>query len=234
MKLEIVNDEIMGGQCAYQYIAHAMETNTLHVLGLATGSTPLTLYKQMVDSHMNFDHVVSVNLDEYLGLAPNDTQSYHYFMQKHLFQYKPFKHSYIPDGLNGNNACQAYEEILEAYPVDIQILGIGRNGHIGFNEPGTAFDTPTHIVDLTPSTIEANQRFFEKKEDVPTQAISMGIGSIMKAKQIILLAYGESKAEAIKAMLEGPVTEEVPASILQRHNNVIVIADTKAAQLLSH
>ena len=233
MEIIKVKDQLAGGKKAFDIIKESLNNNQLHVLGLATGSTPETLYQEMVNSDLDFSNVVSVNLDEYEGLAPEDPQSYHYFMQKHLFDKKPFKHSYIPDGLGGEAACAKYEQILAENPIDIQILGIGQNGHIGFNEPGTPFDEGTHLVDLTESTIEANKRFFDKVEDVPTQAISMGIKSIMAAKHIILIAYGESKADAIYQMIKGPVTEELPASVLQNHPNVTVIVDDAAYSKLA-
>lgn len=232
MKVIKVQNQVEGGKKAFEIIKENLKQGNLKVLGLATGSTPETLYQEMVDSDLDFSNVVSVNLDEYEGLKPTDTQSYHYFMQKHLFDAKPFKESYIPDGLGGEEACEKYEEILAANPIDIQILGIGQNGHIGFNEPGTSFDERTHLVDLTKSTIEANKRFFDKVEDVPTRAISMGIKSIMSAKHIILLAYGENKADAIAGTINGKVTEELPASVLQNHSNVTVIVDEAAGSKL--
>jgi len=178
--------------------------------------------------------MVSVNLDEYVGLTGEDPQSYRYFMQENLFNEKPFKVSYLPKG-NEDTAEEEtarYNEILAQHPVDLQILGIGRNGHIGFNEPGTPFDSQTHLVHLDQSTIEANSRFFEKIEDVPTQAISMGIANILAAKSIILFAYGESKAQAIAGTVNGPKTESLPASALQGHPDVVIIADQAALSLL--
>lgn len=234
MKLIQVNNAVEGGKKAFELVKEAME-NGLETMGLATGSTPETLYQEMVSSDLDFSKLSSVNLDEYVGLSATDPQSYHMYMHEHLFAQKPFKESYIPNGkaIDLSAECQRYEEILMAHPVDLQILGIGRNGHIGFNEPGTAFDTPTHVVELTQSTIQANQRYFDKVEDVPTQAISMGIQSIMKSKMIILLAFGTAKAEAIKGMIEGPITEALPASVLQNHPNVVIIADLEATCELS-
>lgn len=234
MKLIQVNNAVEGGKKAFELVKEAME-NGLETMGLATGSTPETLYQEMVSSDLDFSKLSSVNLDEYVGLSATDPQSYHMYMHEHLFAQKPFKESYIPNGkaIDLFAECQRYEEILMAHPVDLQILGIGRNGHIGFNEPGTAFDTPTHVVELTQSTIQANQRYFDKVEDVPTQAISMGIQSIMKSKMIILLAFGTAKAEAIKGMIEGPITEALPASVLQNHPNVVIIADLEATCELS-
>ncbi len=204
------------------------------VLGLATGSTPIPLYQKLATSQINFSELVSINLDEYLGLDGEDEQSYRYFMTKHLFQYKPFKHSYVPDGKSEDHeaAMKAYDRIIAEHPIGLQLLGIGRNGHIGFNEPGTSFDSTTHIVNLTQSTVAANARFFEKESDVPMQAISMGIASVMSAKKILLIATGESKAEAVAATINGPITEDVPASILQKHSDVTIIIDEAAASKL--
>lgn len=153
-------------------------------------------------------------------------------MNKHLFKDKPFRHSYLPNGLATDTVAEVkhYDQIIKENPIDIQLLGIGRNGHIAFNEPGTSFDSTTHEVELTQSTIEANARFFDNIDDVPKSAICMGIASIMSAKKIVLLAYGEKKRWAIKHMIEGPITEEMPASILQKHPDVTIICDEAAAQ----
>ncbi|MGY3777201.1 glucosamine-6-phosphate deaminase [Isobaculum melis] len=235
MKTIIVKNNNEGTQKAFELIQAEMEKGHVSTLGLATGSTPIPLYDKMVASDLDFTQLTSVNLDEYVGLGETDTQSYRYFMNEHLFSQKPFKATYVPNGkaVDGAAECANYDAIIEANPIDIQILGIGSNAHIGFNEPGTPFDSTTHEVGLTESTIEANTRFFDKKEDVPTKAYSMGIASIMKAKKIILLAFGEAKAEAIKNTIDGPVTEEAPASILQNHDDVIIIADEAAAKLLN-
>jgi len=199
-----------------------------------TPSSPLEFYQQIVESDLDFSNLTSVNLDEYVGLDGDNPQSYRYFMQENLFNKKPFKESFLPRGVKDNAEAEVerYNQILADHPVDLQILGIGRNGHIGFNEPGTPFDSQTHLVELDQSTIEANARFFEKIEDVPTQAISMGIKNILDAKSILLFAYGESKAEAIAGTVEGPVTESLPASSLQNHPDVTIIADAAALSLL--
>lgn len=203
------------------------------VLGLATGSTPVTLYQEMVSSELDFSDMTSINLDEYVGLSGDDSQSYRYFMNEKLFNKKPFKETFVPNGLaDADVECARYDKIIAEHPVDIQILGIGGNAHIGFNEPGTPFDVTTHKVALTEETIEANKRFFDKAEDVPRFAYSMGIKSIMEAKEIILMAYGESKAEAIKATVDGEITEDVPSSILQKHDNVVLIVDEEVAKLI--
>ncbi|WHK86132.1 glucosamine-6-phosphate deaminase [Enterococcus faecalis] len=221
-----------GGKKAFELIKEGMN-NGAKVLGLATGSTPETLYKEMTASDVDFTEMTSVNLDEYVGLGGEDEQSYRYFMNKHLFDKKPFKETFVPNGKAEDlDAAAEYEKIIDAHPVDIQILGIGQNGHIGFNEPGTPLDSLTHVVELTESTINANKRYFDKVEDVPTRAVSMGIGSIMKGKKMILMAYGEAKAEAIKGMIDGPVTTDMPASALQNHQDVVVIIDDAAASKL--
>ncbi|KXF70457.1 glucosamine-6-phosphate deaminase [Enterococcus faecalis] len=222
-----------GGKKAFELIKEGMN-NGAKVLGLATGSTPETLYKEMTASDVDFTEMTSVNLDEYVGLDGEDEQSYRYFMNKHLFDKKPFKETFVPNGKaeDLDAASAEYEKIIDAHPVDIQILGIGQNGHIGFNEPGTPLDSLTHVVELTESTINANKRYFDKVEDVPTRAVSMGIGSIMKGKKMILMAYGEAKAEAIKGMIDGPVTTDMPASALQNHQDVVVIIDDAAASKL--
>lgn len=234
MKIIRVKDQIEGASVAFELLQKELAAGA-KVLGLATGSTPIAFYKKMVASNLDFSHLVSVNLDEYVGLGEENAQSYAYFMNEHLFAAKPFQVSYLPNGLADNldEEVERYNSVLEEHPVDLQILGIGRNGHIGFNEPGSSFTSRTRVVDLTPSTIEANSRFFEKKEDVPTQAISMGIASILAAKTIVLMAYGDDKAEAVRQMVEGPRVEKVPASALQGHDNVYVIVDEEAAARLS-
>ena len=232
-KIIRVKDAEEGGKKAFELIKEGID-NGAQVLGLATGSTPETLYQEMVKSDVDFSNCVSINLDEYIGLSGDNDQSYRYFMNSHLFNEKPFKATYVPNGKAEDLAaeCRHYEEILANHPIDIQILGIGENAHIGFNEPGTPFDTPTQVVELTESTINANKRNFEKIEDVPTTAISMGIGSIMKSKKVILIAYGEAKAEAIANTINGDMTTDVPASVLQNHPDVTVIVDEEASKRL--
>lgn len=230
--IKVANAE-EGGKKAFELIKEGMN-NGVKVLGLATGSTPETLYKEMTASDLDFTDMTSVNLDEYVGLGGEDDQSYRYFMNNQLFNKKPFKDTYVPNGKAEDLAaeCKHYESIIDSNPIDIQILGIGQNGHIGFNEPGTPLDSLTHVVELTESTINANKRNFEKVEDVPTRAVSMGIGSIMKGKKMILMAYGEAKADAIKGMIDGPVSVDLPASTLQNHSDVVVIIDDAAASKL--
>lgn len=207
------------------------------VLGLATGSTPVGAYENLVEWYkqgdLDFSQVTSVNLDEYRGLSGDNDQSYRYFMNKNLFDHVNIDKSrtFVPNGLepDSGKACSEYDEIIESVGgVDLQLLGIGHNGHIGFNEPADEFCRNTQCVDLTASTIEANKRFFEKEEDVPRQAYTMGIGTIMKAKKILLVASGADKAEIIAKSLTGPVTPQVPASILQFHNDVTVVCDEAA------
>lgn len=234
MKVITVKNQLEGAKIGFDLLKEAMD-NGAKTLGLATGSTPVEFYNQIVKSDLDFSDMISVNLDEYVGLDGSDEQSYRYFMSKHLFNEKPFKENFLPNGKAADLEAEtkAYDQIIAEHPIDFQILGIGQNGHIGFNEPGTSFEETTHVVDLQESTIKANARFFENEEDVPRQAISMGIASIMAAKSIVLMAYGESKAEAIKGMVEGEITEDMPASILQKHADVVVIADEAAAALLS-
>lgn len=233
MEIIIVKNHDEGGAVAFDLLKEAI-ANGAKTLGLATGSSPLSFYQRLVSSALDFSDMVSINLDEYVGISKDNPQSYHYFMTQQLFNQKPFKHSYLPDGLSEDtaDAARQYDHIICEHSIDFQILGIGRNGHIGFNEPGTPFDSQTHVVDLAPSTIEANARFFESIDQVPKQAISMGIASIMSAKKIVLMAYGAEKAEAVYQTVHGDVTEAVPASILQRHEDVVLILDEAAGALL--
>ncbi|PTY79418.1 glucosamine-6-phosphate deaminase [Heyndrickxia sporothermodurans] len=219
---------------AFDIIKTGIENGSIHTLGLATGGTPLKFYEIFRTSKLDVSNVSTVNLDEYVGLNAKDENSYRYYMEKELFSHMNFKKTFLPNGMAADldEECLHYEAILQDHPVDVQILGIGENGHIGFNEPGTSFNSLTHVVELTESTREANKRYFDKEEDVPTHAISMGIKSILSAKKIILLAFGANKAEAVKQMIEGEVSEDCPASVLQKHPNVIVLADQKAASLL--
>ncbi len=234
MKVIQVKHAQEGGKQAFAQLKEAMDKG-ITTLGLATGSTPVTLYQEMVTSALDFSHLTSINLDEYVGLSGENPQSYRYFMNEHVFNKKPFKETFVPNGQakDLDEECARYNDIIAQHPIDLQVLGIGRNGHIGFNEPGTSFDVQTHVVALTDSTIEANKRYFDSIEEVPTHALSMGIASILKSKQIILMAFGKEKAAAVAKMIEGPVTEQLPASVLQTHPNVIVIVDEQAASELS-
>ena len=210
------------------------------VLGLATGSTPVGTYKQLVEWYnkgdLDFSEVSTVNLDEYKGLDHDNDQSYYYFMMNNLFKHVniDLSRTHVPDGTEPDpeKACADYEKIVKSYGgIDLQLLGLGHNGHIGFNEPSDNFAKVTHCVDLTESTIKANARFFEKIEDVPTQAYTMGIGTIFKAKRILLIASGKDKAEIVKKAFCGPIDPQVPASILQLHPDVTVVLDEDAASL---
>lgn len=234
MEIIVVKDNLEGAKKALEIIKEGMEQGA-EVLGLATGSTPEPLYEEIIKSDLNFENMVSINLDEYVGLDKDDAQSYHYYMDEKLFSHKKFKETHLPDGKADDLAaeCKRYDQVIEENPIDIQILGIGHNAHIGFNEPGAPFDGATEVVELTESTINANKRYFDHVEDVPTEAVSMGIGSIVKGKKMVLMAFGAEKAEAIKNTLEGDVTTDVPASILQKHDDVVVILDEAAASKLS-
>lgn len=233
VQIQIFNNKEEASQYVLQRFADLLD-HTSPTFGLATGSTPETLYALLRESDLDFSKAIGINLDEYYGLDANHPQSYAYFMNEQLFKAKPFKHTYIPNGQNTNveEETSTYEDILSQHPIDLQILGIGTNAHIGFNEPGTPFDSQTHLVSLTPSTIASNQRFFEDASQVPQKAYSMGIHSIMNAKEIILMAFGEDKAEAIVQTIEGPIHTDVPASILQTHHHVTFVLDRAAASKL--
>ena len=209
------------------------------VLGLATGSTPVGTYEYLSKWYteryldIDFSDVKVVNLDEYKGLPRDNEQSYYYFMQHNLFQHINIKpeNTHIPNGLEEDEAkaCRDYEDVIKSLGgVDMQLLGIGGNGHIGFNEPGDVFIKDCHCIQLTDATIEANSRFFANKDEVPKKAYTMGIGNIMDAKKILLLASGKNKADAISQLLSGEVKAGVPASVLQLHHDVTIIADEEA------
>ena len=207
------------------------------VLGLATGSTPIGLYQQLVawyeKGDLDFSEVRTVNLDEYKGLSRENDQSYYYFMHHNLFDHVnlPAENSHLPNGMepDSDKECRRYSELIRSMGgVDLQLLGIGHNGHIGFNEPGDAFDNDVHCVNLTQSTIEANKRFFASVDDVPKQAYTMGIKTIMQAKKILIVASGEDKADIVRDAFFGPITPKVPASVLQLHNDVTLVADEAA------
>ena len=211
------------------------------VLGLATGSTPIGMYKQLVDWYnkgdLDFSQVKSVNLDEYVGLAPTHDQSYRYFMQTNLFDHVNIDpaNTNVPNGLaeNPEAECRRYNQVIrDLGGIDVQVLGMGHNGHIGFNEPEEAFELETHVVNLTESTIKANARFFASEDEVPKKAMTMGIKSIMQARQILVVVSGEGKADIVKRAFTGPVTPNVPASILQMHPNVVLVGDKAALSKL--
>lgn len=211
------------------------------VIGLATGSTPLPLYRELIEREkagkISFESVRTANLDEYKGLAPSDTQSYRRFMQENLFDHISIKpqNTIVPDGLAGSaeEMCKAYEDKIEEWGgIDLQLLGIGHNGHIGFNEPCGVFPVHTHEVALTDRTRNANKRFFASIDDVPKSAFTMGIGTVMAARKIVVIVTGEDKAEILGRAFCGPVTPEVPASVLQFHSDVTLVCDKAAAKFL--
>lgn len=234
MEIIKVKDSDELGRKAAEIVIETIKGKENPVLGLATGSTPEKLYANLVEKcntgEITFKNAVTFNLDEYVGLTIDDPQSYHYYMDKHLFDgidiQKENTHVLDGEAEDLQKECDSFEQLIkDAGEMDLQILGLGLNGHIGFNEPGTAFDSRTHIVELEQSTIEANSRFFESKEDVPTKALTMGIGTIMDAKKILFIVQGEQKADILKAVVHGEVTENIPASVLQQHPNVVLITD---------
>ncbi len=211
------------------------------VLGLATGSTPIGTYKELVAAYENgdldFSQVTTVNLDEYKGITKENDQSYYYFMNDNLFSKVNVRKecTFLPDGMepDSKKACEEYDKIVEKVGgQDLQLLGLGHNGHIGFNEPSDIFKAGTHCVDLTESTIKANQRFFASYDDVPKQAYTMGIKTIMAAKKILVVVSGKDKAPILKEVINGPITPEVQASVLQLHDDVIIVADEDALSML--
>lgn len=207
------------------------------VLGLATGSTPLGIYALLVDKYhrgdLDFSRLSTVNLDEYRGLPKDNKQSYHYFMHNHLFKHINIRpdHTFVPDGMEPDSelACQAHENIIRRLGgIDLQLLGLGNNGHIGFNEPAPFFEKDTHCVNLAESTIQANARFFGRIDQVPTQAYTMGIRTILRARRILVIVSGSGKADIVAKAFWGPVTPQIPASILQMHPDVTLVADKEA------
>ena len=207
------------------------------ILGLATGSSPIGTYKELIkrceEGDLDFSQVQSVNLDEYKGLSRDNDQSYYYFMNHNLFDHINIDkaNTHVPNGMESDaeKECANYEELIKSLGgIDLQLLGLGHNGHIGFNEPAEEFDKVTHCVDLQESTIEANKRFFASADDVPRQAYTMGIGTIMSAKKIVVVVSGEDKADIVKRAFSGPITPSVPASNLQKHPDVTVICDAAA------
>ena len=221
-------------QKAADIIAAQIKLKPNSILGLATGSTPEGLYKRLAELYrageLDFSGVTSINLDEYRGLSSDNDQSYAYYMKTNLFDHVNIKreNTNLPNGLadDSDAECSRYNEIISSSGgIDLQLLGIGPNGHIGFNEPADIFEDKTHCVKLTESTINANARFFERYEDVPKEAYTMGIGSIMRAGEVLLIASGRSKADIMRKALFGPVTPRVPASILQFHRNLTVVVD---------
>ena len=237
MKVIIDSAQNIAAMAAQQYVA-LLKRKPNAILGGATGSTPLGLYAELVRlnkaGEISFKDASSFNLDEYVGLDGTHDQSYRYFMDHNLFDHIDIDkaRTRVPSGIDVSDPAAYDKEIAAAGGVDLQLLGIGNNGHIGFNEPGTPFGSLTHIVELTESTREANKRFFASIDEVPTHAVTMGIKTVMQARSIILMAIGPAKAPIMKEMLQGPVTEKVPASVLQLHPDVTVYMDYEAAKLL--
>lgn len=241
MQLIILDTAAACDERGAQEIANQIQSKPDTVLGLATGSTPVGTYKNLIKKYkageISFAQVKTFNLDEYVGLSKDHPCSYYLFMQENLFKDIdiPVDSTNIPSGTASNpeEECKQYEEkIAAAGGIDLQLLGIGHNGHIGFNEPDTPFESTTHVVQLTQSTIDANSRFFDNADQVPRQAVSMGIKTIMQAKRLLLIAKGADKADIMKKVLQGPVTPEVPGSVIQLHPNVTVILDKEAASKL--
>ncbi|PLR99110.1 glucosamine-6-phosphate deaminase [Bacillus sp. T33-2] len=211
-------------------------------LGLATGSTPKGVYRELINDHQqngtSYKQIQTFNLDEYIGIGKKDPNSYHFFMCQQLFDHIdiPLDQTYIPDGTveNLDAECDRYEKFIKDHgAIDLQLLGLGHNGHIGFNEPGTPFSSRTHIVELADSTRKANSRFFASIEEVPTHAITMGIATIMDSKEIFLVVSGEAKADALARLINGPVDEQFPASALKNHGNVTIFADEAALKYIN-
>lgn len=230
------------GDKAAMMIAGQISFKADSVLGLATGSTPIGVYASLVrmfdEGLVDFSQVSTINLDEYLGLDPANEQSYAWFMNKHLFEHIniPSNQIHIPNGKASDPEaeCDRYEQVIKRLGgVDLQLLGIGLNGHIGFNEPGPNFELRTHVIQLNPSTIKQNAKYFKSADDVPKYAITLGIGTIMRASKVVLIANGEEKADILHRALFGPVTPMVPASILQLHPDLTVIADRPAMQVIN-
>lgn len=241
MDIKIFENSAEIGKAASKIIIDKIKENDSAILGLATGSSPVPTYKCLIEAYkcgeISFSKVKSFNLDEYCGIPASDPNSYYTFMHENLFNSIDIKEENVkvPEGnpANVEEFCASYDAAIKAAGgVDIQILGIGRNGHIGFNEPAVEFTKGTYKVKLTESTIDANKRFFEKIDDVPTEAITMGVESILDAKEIILIATGADKAQAIHDMIKGEISPSCPASILQKHNNIHVFIDKDAASLL--
>ncbi len=242
MNIIVVKDySEMSRKAAHLFVGQILQKPN-SVLGLATGSTPVGLYKELIkfykEGMIDFENVIAFNLDEYLNLDPTHEQSYARFMEENLFQFINMKEKnhHIPSGtaLEFEAECDRYEELIHnAGGIDLQILGIGRNGHIGFNEPDIKFEAITHIVQLDEQTINDNARFFNNIEEVPKTAISMGIKTIMQSRGIILLASGKEKADAVAGMVSGKITPELPASVLQLHPNVTIIVDEAAASKIN-
>jgi glucosamine-6-phosphate deaminase len=241
MRVIVEPDAARVAVTAARFVARLLRRRPNCVLGLATGSTPLGMYQELIRLHreegLDFSRVVTFNLDEYVGLAPTHPQSYRRFMQMHLFDHLNVdpRHTHVPDGraLDFEAFCQQYERSMEeAGGIDLQVLGIGSDGHIAFNEPGSSLGSRTRLKTLTEETVRDNARFFGSADQVPRLAITMGVGTILESRQCLLLACGPSKARAIRDTIEGPVTAQVTASALQLHRDVIAVVDEEAGRLL--
>ena len=240
MKIVITKDYEELSRRGARFFLDAVKANPYAVLGLATGTTPLGLYAHLVADHelygTSYAHVRTVNLDEYKGLPKTHEQSYAYFMRKNLFDGLDIDpaNTNIENGMAADEGaeCARYDALLEQLPRDLQLLGLGSNGHIAFNEPGTPFGSNTHVVELAESTVKDNARLFDDISEVPRKAFTMGIRQIMQAKKILILASGANKADAVCKMVKGEVTEQVPASVLQLHPDCVLIADREAAAKL--
>ncbi|MCM3633910.1 glucosamine-6-phosphate deaminase [Paenibacillus camelliae] len=235
------NSEAKLNEAAARIITSTVQVNPSAVLGLATGGTPIGIYKELVKDYneglVSFSRVTTFNLDEYVGLSPDHHQSYSHYMKENLFNHVDIaaERTNIPFGLADQleEECRQYDERIEAAGrIDIQLLGLGHNGHIGFNEPEDELSSSTHVVNLAEETKQANARFFTETEEVPSQAITMGVGTILKAKMLMLVVKGADKAEIVKRALTGPVTTQCPASLLQTHPNLVVLVDEAAGSLL--
>ncbi len=236
MKIEIVKDHVAMSERAAEIIANKVKENKEAVLGLATGGTPEVTYKLLVEKNLDWSTISTFNLDEYSNIEGTHKMSYRFYMNKNLFNHVNIDkaNTNVPSGMaDASIEGPRYDEAIQkAGGIDLQLLGLGQNAHIGFNEPGSPENGGTAEVALTESTINANARYFNSADEVPQTAISMGIGSIMKAKEILLIASGDSKAQAVKDMIEGNVTTDVPASFLQKHANATILIDEAAAKLL--
>jgi len=241
MKIIITKNYEELSKVAANEMAEIIKSNPKAILGLATGGSPIGMYKELIrmnkEGEIDFSTITTVNLDEYIGLSGEHTQSYRYFMNENLFNHINIdkKNTYVPNGLAENieEECKNYDaKIADLGGTDVQLLGIGNNGHIAFNEPNQELVAGTHLTRLTEDTIKANARFFDSIDEVPKTALTMGLGGIMKSKKIIVIASGEGKAEAVKAMVSGKISTNMPASMLQMHRDVVVIIDEAAAKLL--
>ena len=241
MKVIVTKNYDELSKVAANEMAMVVKNNPKAILGLATGGSPIGMYKELIrmnkEGEIDLSKVTTVNLDEYVGLSGDHPQSYRYFMNENLFNHINIdkKNTYVPNGLAKNieEECKNYDNKIENLGgTDVQLLGIGNNGHIAFNEPDEDLVSGTHLTNLTQDTIQANARFFDSIDEVPKTALTMGLGGIMKSKKIIVIASGESKAEAVKAMVNGKISTKMPASMLQMHRDVVVIVDEAAAKLL--